>query len=306
MAITLTDVTLRDGLQLVQRIIPYHEKLELYHVIKDCPVSRIEITSFVHPKWVPQFQDADILCESLFAGLSTQPSKPQTMAFTPNVKGLDRLLKFPLDWVSTFIATTETFNQKNINASIDETFKTLETLIQKTHEARRKIRVYLSTVFGCPFEGAVKEASVLALIDRLLPLCPDEIAISDTIGVASPTQIRSLFTRLLSQKPPSFWALHLHDTYGYGVWNAATAFDCGVTQFDGSFGGVGGCPYAKGASGNLPLEDLLYFFYREGQFSSEIFTPIEKTIVKLKNPLGLTLYGHISQILLRGGTVYGI
>src|SRR4051812_44521896 len=162
----LTDVTLRDGLQM-ESPVAVEKKAALFHKLLPCGFSRLEVASFVHPKWVPQFADSDTLCRTLFPTGETEKTwgaGPETMAFVPNEKGLERLLRYPIPWASTFVAASETFNQKNVNEPIQATLTGLENLIKRAHAERRQVRVYVSTVFGCPYEGAIKDKDLFALL----------------------------------------------------------------------------------------------------------------------------------------------
>jgi hydroxymethylglutaryl-CoA lyase len=298
----LTDVTLRDGLQAESKVISLEQKLELLELLSHCQFSRLEITSFVNPKWIPQLGDAEKLCEVWF-----QKNSPQeTMAFVPNSKGCDRLLAFPIPWVSCFVAASQTFNQKNVNTSIDETIRDLAAIVTKAKAHGRKVRIYISTVWGCPYEGEIPLSILESLFQKLGPLEADEIALSDTIGVATPESVKNVLG--LSQKhfPLSKTAMHLHNTYGFALANLEAAFECGVRSFDGSLGGVGGCPYAKGATGNVASDDVRNFFYRQKKMASFPKTEIEKTLKFLRTSMGLNLNSALATIQGKGGTWYGL
>ena len=300
--IELTDVTLRDGIQMVPRVLTTSEKAALYSGLIDCGYSRLEVTSFVHPKWMPQFADSESFCEKIF---SVQ-CKTELMAFVPNEKGMERLVAFPIPWVSTFIATSEEFNKKNINLSIAETLVTLEKIIKRARAAGRKVRVYISTVFGCPYQGPISNEQVLSLLKKIVALCPDEVALSDTIGVATPSQVREILDLSLPVVSKEKLALHFHNTYGMAVANASRAYELGIRKFDGSTGGVGGCPYAKGASGNVASEELVYYFFREQRAESFRLPAITKVLELLAEKLKISVRSHLYEILKKGATLYGI
>lgn len=301
MNLQITDVTLRDGLQMETMIAP-EKKLELYELLAQCPYDRLEVTSFVHPKWVPQFGDSETFLQKVYAG---NPKK-ELMAFVPNEKGLERMLKFPIPWASAFIAASDTFNQKNINISTDETVDVLKGIVQSAHKNKRKVRIYVSTVFGCPYEGAIPIDKLFRVLDRLTLLGADEIALSDTIGVAEPSQVETILKRFLTAFPAQKTAMHFHDTYGLALANVSKAYDMGVTHFDGSTGGIGGCPYAKGATGNLSTEEMLFLFHRRGILKKFPEKEVFGVLDYLEKTLKLSVHSHLYDIRKRGGMLYGI
>ncbi len=298
----LTDVTLRDGLQMEAANIPTEQKLELYSSLASCGFKRLEITSFAHPKWIPQLSDSEALCDLIF---QKKALGQQTMAFVPNERGLERLLRFPIPWVSTFIATSEAFTKKNTNLSISQCLGAIQKIVTTSHSESRQVRCYVSTAFGCPYEGDMPQKKTLSLLRKICELEPDEIALSDTIGVASPGRVRSLLTGLMGFYPVKQLAIHLHDTYALALANAHAAYTMGIRKFDGSTGGIGGCPYAKGASGNLASEELLYSFYRERFLKGFALDPILNVMHKLAT-MGLGLHSRLFQIVQRGGLLYGL
>jgi hydroxymethylglutaryl-CoA lyase len=269
-----------------------------------CGYQRLEITSFSHPKWMPQFADSDSLCRDLFK--KKAPANLELMAFVPNETGLERLLKYPIKWVSCFIATSETFNQKNVNASIEQTLEDVSAIVKRAHKGKCKVRVYVSTVFGCPYEGEINDKKLFPLLKGVAKLSPDEIALSDTIGVATPVQVRSVLKKFAKFFPVRATALHLHNTYGMALASAEAGYQLGVRRFDGSTGSIGGCPYAKGATGNVAAEELAYLFYRIGARPSFARDSILKTLATLSGPLGLPVKSRLHDIWSRGGTLYGI
>jgi hydroxymethylglutaryl-CoA lyase len=195
---------------------------------------------------------ADVL-----GGITRRPHTRYT-ALVPNLQGLDRAIAARTDEVAIFAAASETFSQRNINQSIEQSLRTYAAVCTAARARGLRVRAYLSTAFGCPFEGAVDSGRVAALTARLLALGAYEVAVSDTIGVAHPGQVRSLLPRILSDSPGGRIALHFHDTRGTALANVLVALDAGVRTFDSSAGGLGGCPYAPGATGNLATEDLVY------------------------------------------------
>lgn len=295
--VQLTDVTLRDGLQM-EAFLPNEKKLELYRRLRSCGYDRLEVTSFVNPKWVPQFQEA-----AAFAKAVTADGGSRLMAFVPNTKGLDRLLAFPIAWVSLFVAASEAFNKKNVNQTIDETLSEAGLVIEKARAADRKTRLYVSTVFGCPYEGRISDERLQKVLGAAARLSPDEIALSDTIGVAVPSQIERVLALFKKLYPVERTALHLHDTYGLAVSGCLAAYRSGVRSFDGSSGGIGGCPYAKGATGNVALEKIAYALYREGA-RPKLQVDAVRSLLGWLSAEGIPLSTSIGDILKKGGTLY--
>lgn len=298
----LTDVTLRDGLQAESKIVSLEHKLKLLELLSECQFNRLEITSFVNPKWVPQLSDSEKLCEAWFKQTHTQ----ETMAFVPNEKGCQRLIQFPIPWVSCFVAASPTFNQKNVNASIDDTLKEVEAIITTAKSAKRKVRLYVSTVWGCPYEGDIDSAKLESLLEKISKLELQEIALSDTIGVATPETIKKVMNLSSRYIALEKTALHLHNTYGFALANIQAGFELGVRSFDGSLGGIGGCPYAKGATGNVASDDIRNLLVREKVLAHFPKQEIQKTLKFLSQDVGLSLNSSLSKILEKGGTWYGI
>jgi hydroxymethylglutaryl-CoA lyase len=301
-SIEITDVTLRDGLQAEAANVPTEKKVELFQKLLRCGYQRLEITSFAHPKWIPQLADSEAFCNRALSS----PSPIELMAFVPNEKGLERLLAHPIPWVSAFVAASEDFNQKNVNSPISETLKSLKNITEQAHRERRKVRIYISTVFGCPYQGNISDSELEKVIGEVASFSPDEIALSDTIGVGQPSRVKTVLALSRKYFSTEMTALHLHNTYGLAIANTWEGYQAGVRKFDGSTGGIGGCPYAKGASGNCATEELLYLFHREKALMKLNAEPIAETLKFLKEMLGLTLRSKISEILDKGGTLHGL
>jgi hydroxymethylglutaryl-CoA lyase len=243
----------RDGLQNEAAVVPTAAKVALIEALADAGATRIETGAFVSPKWVPQMADtADVL-----AALRPRAGVVYS-ALVPNTKGLERAIAAGVREIAIFAAASETFSRKNINQSIDASFDAYAALTAEALRHGLRVRGYLSTAFGCPFEGDVPVARVAALSARLLEMGAYEVAVSDTIGIAHPGQVRSVLRTLRETLPFDRLALHLHDTRGTALANVLAALDLDVRTFDSSPGGLGGCPYAPGATGNLATEDLLY------------------------------------------------
>jgi hydroxymethylglutaryl-CoA lyase len=286
-----------------EKFISTQNKVQLFECLLALHLNRIEITSFVSPKWIPQFKDQNEFCEALLK--KNLLDKTTTMAFVPNEKGFENFVRYPIPWCNSFIATSETFNKKNINATIDETTLVLNSLLQLCKKNNRKLRIYISTVFGCPYEGDISTEKLENIFKKVSNLHPDEIALSDTIGVATPGRVKEVLTLFKKYFPLDKTALHLHNTYGFGIANAETAYDLGLKMFDGSIGGIGGCPYAKGASGNLPLDELLYLSFRQKRISNFNSQELQQTFQLLKK-LNLKLYSKLFDVLEKGGNLYAL
>lgn len=265
--ITVYEVGPRDGLQNEARVLATHEKLALVAALADAGLRRIEATSFVSPRWIPQLADAADVTARL-----PRVSGVSYVVLVPNGKGLERLLGAlaeagqghpPVD-AAVFLSASETHNRKNVNKSIDETFAAFEEVVPPAIAAGLRVRGYVSTVWGCPYEGAVDPARAAAVVERLAALGCHQVSLGDTIGVGTPNQTRTILELLLAKLPAERLALHLHDTRGTALANALVGLDAGISTFDASIGGLGGCPYAPGASGNLATEDLVYMLHGMG------------------------------------------
>ena len=221
-------------------------------------LKRIEVGSFVSPKWVPQMQGSLELIGEIYKRRSEFPKDVQFSALVPNVQGMEEALKTPIPEVAVFGAASESFSKKNINCTIDESLQRFKDVAAMAKKHKRKVRGYLSVAFGCPYEGAVSEKRVVELVQAYLKIGIYEVSIGDTIGVATPRQVESLLKKLKSKVPLKKIALHMHDTRGTAIANVLMGIEMGVKVFDSSFGGLGGCPYARGASGNLATDDLVY------------------------------------------------
>lgn len=251
--VTLKEVGPRDGLQNEKTHIATADKVQLVNLLSQTGLNYIEVTSFVHPKWIPQLADAVEVLQAI------KRQKDITYAaLVPNMRGLERALQAEVGEVSIFMSASESHNQSNINKSIDETFPILQEVVDGAKAAHKNIRGYISTVIGCPYEGYIQPEKVLRVTEKLLEMGVDEISLGDTIGVGVPTQVESLLEELLKRYPVENFAMHFHDTRGTALANIVKSLEMGITKFDSALGGLGGCPYAKGASGNVATEDLLY------------------------------------------------
>ena len=251
--VRIVEVGPRDGLQNEPAAIPTENKIAFVNGLSAAGHSVIEVSAFVSPKWVPQMADA----ERVFAGITRRQGTRYT-ALTPNLAGLERAIAARVDEVAIFAAASESFSRKNINQAIDASLDTYRAVCDAARAAGLPVRAYVSTAFGCPFEGAVDPAVVARVAAALIEMGAYEVAVSDTIGIAHPGQVPIVLDAVTRRVPLAKIALHFHDTRGTALANVLMALQAGVTTFDSSAGGLGGCPYAPGATGNLATEDLLY------------------------------------------------
>jgi len=251
--VTIVEVGPRDGLQNESTAVSTDDKVAFVDRLSAAGLPVIEVSAFVSPKWVPSMADAS----AVFAGIARRPGT-RYAALVPNLAGLDRAHAAGVREIGIFAAASETFSQKNINQSIDASLETYAVVCARALELQMQVRGYVSTAFGCPFEGEVAPDRVADVAGALVGMGAFEVAISDTIGIAHPGQVPRVLSAVTSRVPLSKVALHLHDTRGTALANVVVALDAGVRTFDASAGGLGGCPYAPGATGNLATEDLVY------------------------------------------------
>jgi len=252
-SVSIYEVSPRDGLQNEATPIPLSGKLELLRALIAAGLTRIELTSFVSPRWVPQLADAEELVR-----LAELPKGVTVSALVPNAKGFERALSAGLREIAVFMSASETHNRKNTNKSIADSLHTFAEVVKPAREAGLSVRAYVSTVWGCPYEGDVPLATSLGIARQLLELGCYQVSLGDTIGVGTPLQTKRIVQAFLSEFSAPQLALHLHDTRGTALANALVGLELGIRDFDASVAGIGGCPYAPGAAGNLATEDLVY------------------------------------------------
>ncbi len=252
-AVRIVEVGPRDGLQNERAVVTVEDKIEFIDRLSAAGLSAIEVAAFVSPQRVPRMADADAVVRGLRRRSGTIYS-----ALVPNLAGLRRARSAGLAEVAIFPAASETFSRRNINRGIEASLTEFRKIVAATVSAGVRVRGYLSTSFGCPYEGDVPASRVADLAERLLSFGVYEVVLSDTIGVAHPGQVRALLETVRAVVPVGVTALHFHDTRGTGLANVLMALSMGVTTFDASAGGLGGCPFAPGAAGNLATEDLVY------------------------------------------------
>ncbi|NRS48942.1 hydroxymethylglutaryl-CoA lyase [Brevibacillus sp. HB2.2] len=256
MRVQIVEVGPRDGLQNESAIVPAAAKITLIQKLMAAGLKRIEASSFVNPKWIPQLADADEVLQGINRSQGVTLS-----ALVPNIRGLERARQSGLTEIALFMSASETHNQKNINKPILDTYPILREVAQEALALGMKVRGYISTVFGCPYEGNVPLDNSRRVTEALLEMGVYEISLGDTIGVATPKQVHEVFGELVKDVTNERLAAHFHDTRGTGLANVAAALEEGIRIFDSSIGGLGGCPYAPGAAGNISTEDVVYMLH---------------------------------------------
>lgn len=257
--ITVVEVGPRDGLQNEKQNLPVATKVELIEHLANCGVPVVEAGSFVSPKWVPQMADSD----KVLAGIKTLPGTRYPV-LVPNMKGLELAIEAGATEIAIFAAASESFSQRNTNCSIDESIARLIPVAERAAASDIRVRGYVSCVLGCPYEGNVDTASVIAVCESLMQMGCDEISLGDTIGTGTPARARQLIDDVTSITPVEQLAVHFHDTYGQALANILACLDSGIRIIDSSVSGLGGCPYAQGASGNVASEDVVYMLHGLG------------------------------------------
>lgn len=252
-SVRMVEVGPRDGLQNEKTIVPTAVKIELIDRLSACGLRTIEATSFVSPKWIPQLADA----AEVYAGIEKKPGVAYP-ALVPNEQGYERARAVGVSEIAVFTAASEAFNRKNINASIDESIERFEPVMQRAKADGVRVRGYVSTVLGCPYQGEVPLADVVHVAQRLHELGCYEISLGDTIGVGTPDKARAMLRAVAAEIPIDALAVHFHDTYGQAMANILACLEEGVRVVDSSVSGTGGCPYANGATGNVASEDVAY------------------------------------------------
>ena len=251
-AVRIVEVGPRDGLQSIEQTIPTEAKIQFINTLSEAKLPEIEVTSFVSPQWIPQLADAQEVSIEIIRDLNIMYT-----ALIPNIKGLERALDANYSSVAVFTAASDTFSQKNINCSIKESITRFQRMKTSFQDNSMRVRGYISTVWVCPYEGQMEPENVLPVIDALLELGIDEISLGDTIGKAKPDDVRNTLDFILSLHDANQFALHFHDTYNHALENIRVGLEYGISTFDSSAGGVGGCPFAPGASGNVSTGSVL-------------------------------------------------
>jgi len=286
--IKIVEVSPRDGLQNDSTIFSVEERGALIRQLVESGVQFVEAGSFVSAKAIPAMKDSEKVwehCRSLSADLSF---------LVPNEKGLERAMAIDVKSIAVFTATSDTFNQKNIGRSVDQSLEEYTPLIAKALQNKMRVRGYVSTAFGCPYEGPQELSRIVEVTGRLFEMGCDEVSVGDTIGVAHPKQVDEVFRKLSGQFPLSRLAGHFHDTRGMAIVNIKAALDLGIRIFDSSAGGLGGCPYAPGSSGNVATEEVIWFLeglgFETGISLEKFLQTVQWLEEKAKRPLRSKLY----------------
>ncbi|HZB26385.1 MAG TPA: hydroxymethylglutaryl-CoA lyase [Vicinamibacterales bacterium] len=295
--VTIVEVGPRDGLQNEREPVATGEKVEFVDRLSAAGLPVIEVSAFVSPKWVPQMADAG----EVFASISRRDGTRYT-ALVPNLAGLERAYAAGVTEVAVFAAASETFSRRNINQSIGESLDTYRGVCSRAAVLRMRVRGYVSTAFGCPFEGDVSPERVVDVCAALLEMGVFEVAVSDTIGIAHPGQVDRLLQVVTRQVPVGRVALHFHDTRGMALANVLVALERGVRTFDASAGGLGGCPYAPGAAGNLATEDLVFMLDGLGVETGVDLQALVNASAFLEPRIGHALPSRVYQALLPRNT----
>ncbi len=296
-SIRITEVGPRDGLQNESRFLPTTSKVAFIDALAATGVDEIEAGAFVSPKAVPQMSDSDEVFRQMRRAKSVVYS-----ALVPNERGLERALAAGAQKVAVFTAASETFTRKNIDATIAESLHRFEPVVARAQAAGVPVRGYISTVAFCPYQGRIRPDQVVSVLRRLIDLGVEEVALGETIGRAAPPDIRRLLDAVLAHLDQDRLAFHCHDTYGLGVANSLIAWqEYGLTLFDASAGGLGGCPYAPGASGNVATEDLVYAFKASGAVVDVDEARVVEAARAVAQELGRPLASRLSQVLDQPG-----
>lgn len=290
--VIVKEVGPRDGLQNEKELVATEDKVAWVDSLSDTGVSYIEVSSFVHPKWIPQLADAS----EVLRGIKRKKGVTYA-ALVPNIRGLDRALEADVDEVSIFMSASEGHNRSNINKSINDTYPVLEEVVKEAKLAGKTVRGYVSTVVACPYDGPVSPLQVRKVADRLFSMGIDELSLGETIGVAVPTQVEELLEELLPHFESTKLAMHFHDTRGTALANIVKSLEMGITIFDSALGGLGGCPYAKGAAGNVATDDLIYLLHGLGIETGIDFQSLMRSANLIEQALGKQLKSKQMEIL---------
>jgi len=286
--ITICEVGTRDGFQIEPEFIPTETKVEVVNRISDTGMPQIEVTSFVHPKAVPQLRDA----EQVMGQITRRPGTVYA-ALIPNDKGAVRAIGAGVDRLHTVLSASESHNLANVNMTVAESLVKLEAVAKVAYEAGVPLHGGISTTFGCPFEGEVPLPNVEAIVARLVDLGFRGIGLADTTGMANPAQVTRTLEYLMPKFPGIEWTLHTHNTRAMAIPNILAAIECGVTHFDASIGGLGGCPFAPGATGNVCTEDLVHCLHAMGYTTGIDLDGLIATAKRVEEVIGRTLPGQV-------------
>lgn len=285
--VTLIEVGPRDGLQNEKNSIPTDSKLAYIHALQEAGIQEMELTSFVSPKWIPQMADAkEIVGQAKKVG--------RQIVLTPNEKGVSIALHAGAQNMAVFVGVSNTFNQKNINRTTEEAVNALFPVVRQLKEKRHFVRACISTAFHCPYEGWIKPEQTIALCQQFIDMGADELSVADTDGMANPAASFSLFNSLKEHFPHTLVTAHFHDTRKLGLTNIYASLQAGVDRFDTSAGGLGGCPFAPGATGNVATEDVLYLLntldIHTGVDLQKVILAVDEVAPYLSRPITTAMY----------------
>ncbi|HEY7520206.1 MAG TPA: hydroxymethylglutaryl-CoA lyase [Methylomirabilota bacterium] len=286
--VTICEVGTRDGFQIEPDFIPTEVKVEVVDLLSAAGLPRIEVTSFVHPKAVPQLRDA----ETVMARITRRPGT-RYAALVPNDKGAVRAVDAGVDAIHTVVSASETHNLANVNMTIGESIEKLRAVMQVAERAKVHVGCGISTSFGCPFEGDVPLAQLESVVGRLVDMGARAIGLADTTGMANPRQVARVLEHLMPRFGGVEWTLHTHDTRAMAIPNILAAMECGVTNLDASIGGLGGCPFAPGASGNVCTEDLVHCLHAMGVSTGIDLDRLLAASRRVQDVIGRALPGQI-------------
>ncbi len=289
--VNLIEVGLRDGFQAESKPIPADLKVEIIEALTRTGLQHLQVTSFVHPKWVPQMADAEEVCRRI-------PQSPdlQYRALALNRKGVERAQEAGITALDLSISVSDTHSQENANVSVDESMNHLKEMVDLARREGMEVRVGLQCVFGCAYEGPIPSGRILKMAEELLSMKADMISLADTTGMANPLQVKQLLSQLLPMTGETPLVLHLHDTRGTGLANLTAALECGVNWFDTALGGLGGCPFIPGATGNIATEDTLYLLHSMGIETGIDLDKIAECSHRLEQFLGRPLPGKMYRL----------
>ncbi len=288
---TIYEVGPRDGLQNEPNPVQTEVKVELVDRLTAAGLPYVEVSSFVHPRWIPQLGDA----EDVFEGITKKPGV-RYGALVPNMRGIERANRVGLRDVALFVSASEAHNKRNLNRSINESFEEIERVMEALKESGCWTRGYVSMVFGCPYEGDVDIDRVRQVVARLIDLGIDQVSLGDTVGLANPNSVSQRVRAITSDLPAERMALHFHDTRGTALANVVAGLDAGISIFDGAVGGLGGCPYAPGATGNVATEDLVHMLHGMGIETGVDLELLTEAAAFIEEKLGKRLPGRYLRV----------
>ena len=295
--VSIVEVGARDGLQNESQIVSVSDRVALIEQLAQAGLKRIEAGSFVSEKWVPQMANTHEVLDQLNASLVKKQTQAKYSALTPNLKGFEQALQHHADEVAIFGAASEAFTQKNINCSIKESLQRFESIMEQAKKLNMPVRGYVSTVIGCPYAGDIKPEDVAQVANTLYQMGCYEISLGDTIGVGTPIRFKHMLDAVLKYVPVEKLAVHCHNTYGQALSNIYASLEYGIASVDSSVAGLGGCPYAKGASGNIATEDVLYMLHGMGIETGVDLNKVIKTGHWICETLGRENQSKVAQAL---------